>query len=522
MTRAAKDRRKAAGFRDIVRTAAIVVVAGGALSAAPAQSGPASDVRISVSDVTSAERLIRVPVNKGVLVDFSVPLKEVRVTKPDIAEVAAVSPRQILLTGKSFGTTQLLVWLSDTEQRVFDVAVDIELERLQASIRAAVPRSEVKANAVLDSVVLSGTVPDAAAAQRVMEVAGIFSKAVINHLQVGGVHQVVLRVTVAEVNRSAVRQLGFNGWIAGDNFNDIFGVNQLDGINPVNIGAAREFGPIGELGAAGIPFVTDRSEGLPLRTRPTFSLGFPRVQMQIFVQALRENGLLRVLAEPNLVAMSGQEASFLAGGEVPIPIATDERIKIDYKQFGVRLVFTPAVISESRIRLHVAPELSEPDLSNAVTVSGISVPGFTTRRVETVVELGSGQTFAIGGLLSERVRGITRKIPGIGDMPVLGPLFSSVEFERNETELVVLVTPELIEPLSPDQITSIPGEEELDPNDFELFLMGRLRGEAANAAPRLQPRINNAWPVKPEDLYGPAADLKLRGPVGPAGTDEGS
>ncbi len=521
MMRNATDRRRVASL-SLLPAAALGWAAAMPFPVASAQMGDASDVKIKVSEVANGDRLIRVPVNKGVLVDFSVPVKEVRVTKADIAEVAAVSPRQILLTGKSFGTTQLLAWLSDTEQRVFDVAVDIELDRLQASIRTAVPRADVRAHAVLDSVVLSGSVPDAAAAQRVMEVAGIYAKTVVNHIQVSGVQQVLLRVTIAEVNRSAVRQLGFNGWLAGDNFNDIFAVNQLDGINPVNIGAAREFGPIGELGGAAIPFATDRTEGLPLRTRPSLSVGFPRVQMQIFIQALRENGLLRVLAEPNLLAISGQEASFLAGGEVPIPIATDERIKIDYKEFGARLVFTPAVIGEGKIRLRVAPELSEPDLSNAVTVSGISVPGFITRRVETVVELGSGQTFAIGGLLSERVRGITRKIPALGEVPVLGPLFSSVEFQRDQTELVVLVTPELIDPISPDQVTYIPGQEHVDPNDFELYLLGKLDGAADNGMPRLQPRLNHSWPVRPEELYGESASLKLRGPLGPAGSDEGS
>jgi len=167
-------------------------------------------------------------------------------------------------------------------------------------------------------------------------------------------------------------------------------------------------------------------------------------------------------------------------------------------------------------------EVSEPDFTTAVTVLGTTVPGLAQRRVETVVELGSGQTFAIGGLLSERVRGISRKVPGLGDIPVLGSLFSSVDYQADRSELVVLVTPELVEPVSPDQISSVPGTSLVAPNDFELFLLGELEGASEEAQPKLRPRVNHIWPVRPSELYGAATPLKLRGPLGPAGMDEGS
>lgn len=487
---------------------------------ARAQDQPVSEatpeVKISVRDVATEGQLIRVPVNKSVLVDFSVAVREVRLAKPEFAEVTAVSPKQILVTGKSFGTTQMIIWINGDDQRIFDVAVDLELDRLVASIRSAVPRARVRAHALLDAVVLTGRVPDAASADRVMEIAEVYSARVINQMQVAGTQQVLLRCTVAEVNRSASRQLGFNGWIAGDEFRDMFFINNLDGINPANIGA-----PDGALATADIPFLVGE-DGIPITGRTTLSFGFPRVQMQVFVQALRENGLLRVLAEPNLVAINGQEASFLAGGEVPIPIVTDERIKIDYKQFGVRLIFTPVVLAENRIRLKVAPEISEPDFANSVTFGGISVPGFATRRVETVVEIGSGQTFAIGGLLSERVRAVSRRIPGLGDVPVLGALFRSADYQLDESELIVLVTPELVEPVSPNQVTYVPGANYVAPNDFELFLLGELEGRSGHELPVLRPRVNQTWPVRPAELYGPAAALRLRGPLGPAGGEEGS
>lgn len=500
------------------RTALLFAAAVLAALVAPRALGQTAEkpaLEIKVTEIPRSGRLINVPVNKGVLVEFSAPLREVRVANAEIATVAATSPKQVLVSGKSFGTTQLIAWLDGDDQRIFDIAVDLDLERLQASLRQAVPRARVSAAAVLDRVVLTGSVPDAESAQKIMEIAGIYSQQIINHMRVAGVQQVMLRCTVAEVNRSATRQLGFNGWLGGSNLRDVFGVNQLDGINPVNIGAAGGSNFLND-----IPFVTDQN-GLPLTPNPTLSLGFPRVQMQLFIRALRENSLLRVLAEPNLVAISGQEASFLAGGEFPVPVPQGGQnfaVTIEYREFGVRLRFTPAVISEGLIRLRVAPEVSEPDFSTAVTLQGFVVPGLTQRRVETVVELGAGQTFAIGGLLSERSRAVSRKVPALGDVPVLGALFSSVEYQSDQTELVVLVTPELVEPLNPDQVAYVPGADYIAPNDWELFGLGQVEGEKKEPLQAAPTRPAGAWPVRPAATsHAPA----LRGPVGLAGSEEG-
>lgn len=491
----------------------------GAVDQAAAPGTAAFDIKFNVRDVATEGQLVRVPVNKSVLLDFNTPVTRVQLAKPEFAGVTAISPKQLLVTGKAFGTTQLIVWFNEHEQRVLDLAVDIELERLVASIRQAVPRARVKAYALLDAVVLSGEVPNTDAAERVMQIAGVFSGRIINQMKVAGAQQVLLRCTVAEVNRSATRQLGFNGWMGGDNFRDAFALSNLDSINPTNIGAAA-----GSLfnGTTVVPFAAG-TEGIPVTPATTLSLGFPRAQMQVFIRAMRENGLLRVLAEPNLVAINGQAASFLAGGEIPIPIATSDRINIEFKEFGVRLNFTPSLISENRIRLKVAPEISEPDFSNSVSLSGFSIPGFSTRRVETVVEVGSGQTIAIGGLLNDRVRAFTRAVPGLGEIPVLGALFRSVEYQNDTTEMVVLITPELVDPVSSDQITSVPGADHIAPNDFEIYMLGQIDGKTGEAAPALKPRVNQSWPVQPADLYGASAVPKVRGPVGPAGgDDEGS
>lgn len=505
-------RRSFARFRLIC----VWLAASSATAGAPATPPATEPVEFTVTELPRAGRLISVPLHKGVVVDFSVPVSEVRMANPEIADVAVTGARQILITGKSFGVSQLLTWTEGGGQQFFDVTVELELERLAASLRASVPRAQVRAQSVLDTVVLSGTVPDADAAQRAMEIAGIYAPRVVNHLRVAGVQQVLLRCTVAEVNKRATRQLGFNGWIAGDNVQDMFVVSQVGGINPANIGAAAGANVTGR-----IPFATG-TDGLPLRDATTLSFGFPRVQMQVFIQALRENGLVKILAEPNLVTISGQEASFLAGGEFPVPVpqgGTSNAITIEYREFGIRLRFTPAVISENLIRLHVVPEVSEPDFSAAVRLGGFVVPGLIQRKVDTVVELGPGQTFALGGLLSERVRGVSSKVPGLGDMPVLGALFSSVQYQNDETELVVLVTPELVAPLDASQVAYVPGAELASPNDAELFLEGRLEGRRAGARQSGGP-ADPAGPPRPTEAYGHTLS-KLRGPVGPAGSAEG-
>lgn len=474
---------------------------------------PVDDVQIKVTRTNVRGPMITVPVNQGVLVDFNLPVREVRIANPEIADVSATSPKQILINGRSFGTTQLMTTLNGGQQRVFTVAVDLDLERLQASIRRMVPRAQIEVSPLMDAVVLRGTVSDAESAERIMQIAQIYSNRVINHVDVAGVQQVLLRVTVAEMNRNATRELGFNGWMAGDDFPNAFGVNNVGGINPANIGAAADVPS-----TATIPFLTGE-DGIPISAATTMSFGFPRVQMQVFVRALRENGLLQVLAEPNLVTLSGQAASFLAGGEFPIPVPQDENVTIEFREFGVKLNFTPTVLSDDLIRLQVAPEVSEPDYSNAVQVGGFVVPGLVQRKVETVVELGPGQTFAIGGLLSETARATSTKVPGLGDLPVLGALFSSVEYQRSETELVVLVTPELVSPLAPNQVTHVPGADHVPPDDWELFGLGQIEG-AGDGTEELDAG-DGEWSTRSSAISGTGRTLRLQGPVGPAYGNEG-
>lgn len=430
----------------------------------------------TVVDISERAQVIRVPVNQSVLIETSKPSERIQSIDPSIVFVQSIAPTQVLVTGVGTGTSQVLVWSDDGQQQIFQVHVEINLVELNKSLARVDALSDVEAIPLMGSIVLTGMASSTQIAERLMEVAELFvppgstsqSVTVRNHMTVAGKQQVLLRCTIAEVSRSAARKLGINGFLAGDNFKDAFIVNQIGGINPANIGALP-FGDVTQNFGFGSP------SGVPLSATVPLSLGFPRVQMQVFIQALADNSLLRILAEPNLVAISGETASFLVGGEFPIPVPQGiDQITIEFREFGVRLNFTPVVLSGQRIRLHIAPEVSELDFSSAVTIAGFSVPGLTQRRVESTVEVGNGQTLAIAGLLNDQVRGIASRIPGLGDLPILGALFRSVEYRRQITELVVLVTPEIIAPMNPNQVPDVPGQDFKDPNDFELYALGLL------------------------------------------------
>ncbi|MCH7700924.1 MAG: type II and III secretion system protein family protein [Planctomycetes bacterium] len=535
-------RRGASGAAAVFMTAVAAVAI--AVQPSPNGSGKTptdidSGLQSEVVDLTSVVTSIEVVIEKSFLVNTSKPVTRVQAISPQIAFVQSISPRQILITGVSYGTTQVILWSEDHEQQVFDVRVMLDLEALQASLLDIDPTSNVKASSVLGNILLTGTVSSVQAMQQMEEVAALFvppdgqirvqlitsnqamseairaadpqgsvqaqtiggrivlsgtasgpraarrivevvnlflpdgadEDSIANHIIVTGEHQVLLRVTIAEVSRSATRELGINGFLAGESFGDGFVVNQLGGIASQNIGAAAN-----ALATSTIPFLTG-SEGIPLPPTVPLSLGFPDLQMQLFLQAMAENTLLRVLAEPNLVAMSGETAGFLAGGEFPVPVPQGvDQITVEYRSFGVSLTFTPTVLDHQMIRLHIVPEVSEIDFSSGVQLQGFAVPGVRLRRAETTVEVGAGQTLAIAGLLDNQVRAFAKRIPGIGDIPVLGALFRSVQYQRNETELVILITPEIVTAMNPNQVSPPLGSGITRPTDFELYGLGRIEG----------------------------------------------
>lgn len=436
--------------------------------------------RAIVVDTSQVTQRISVPVNRSAIVETSVELARADVIASEIADVQTVSPTELLVRGKSFGQTHVILWDKDEQQYVLEVSVELDLQQLNDAMKAIDPLSHVQARSVLGNVVLTGTVSSPERAKRMTHLADLFlprmqggepATAVQNHLDVVGEQQVLIRCVVAEMSRSAMRELAVNGFLAGENFKDAFIVQQLGGLNPINIGAAAD-----ALVTRNVPFLTGE-DGIPISDTTNLSLGLPRGQAQLFIRALADNSLGSVLAEPNLVAISGETASFLAGGEFPIPVPQgNQQVTIQFREFGVRLNFSPIVLGHGRIRMRVAPEVSELDFGSAVQIEGFVVPGLRSRATETTVEVGDGQTLAIAGLLSEQVRGVASRIPGMGDIPVLGALFRSVNFQRNLTELVILVTPEVVAPLDVHQPVTLPTDGRTDPNDLELYLMSMLEG----------------------------------------------
>ncbi len=471
-------------------------------------------------DLSGNVQRLTVPLYGSLTIETSIEITRADVIAVHIADVQVLSPRRLLVSGKSYGTTSIVLLRADEQQSVVEISVELDLGRLNETIRTVDPLSTARARSVLGNIVLSGTVSSADRASRIADLASLFLPPVTtggapatvqNHLDVAGEQQVLLRVVVAEVSRKATRELGINGYLIGENFKDAFLVNQLGGINPVNIGAAAAANV-----AQNVPSLTD-SNGLNLRDTTTLSLGFPRVQMQLFIKAMAENSLLKILAEPNLVAISGETASFLAGGEFPIPVPQgNQQVTIEWRKFGVRLNFTPVVRGHQQVRLRVAPEVSELDYSSAVQIEGFVVPGLKARSTETTVELGNGETIAIAGLLSEEVRGFSSRVPGLGDLPVLGALFRSVNFQRSLTELVILVTPEIVAPIDAHQKIRLPGQDMQDPGDLELYMLGLLEGEDdpkdKNAAGGIDDTTVASFPSIPSE----PDELSVHGPWGHA------
>jgi len=321
---------------------------------------------------------------------------------------------------------------------------------------------------------------------------------VINLLQVPGVHQVMLQVKIAELNRTGLRQIGADLGFA-DEAGNVVGTNIASSV----VSALGLLTPAGVTGSASVANGTS-----------TTGFGiFPTGDFQIFLTALRRNQLLSVLAEPNLVAMSGQEASFLAGGQFPVPVpqtsgGVTNSITVQFKNFGVQLNFLPFVLQDEVIRLTVTPEVSTIDesLGTTLVIGGEPVPGLNTRRATTTVELRTGQTLAIAGLLQVEIDGQTDRIPGLGDLPYLGPFFSNTSHERTEKELLVLVTPHLVSPTLCEDLPPLPGTEIMDPNDWEFYFLNRMEGRtgipfrSTTSWDNLQKRL---YRVERQSVYGP-------------------
>jgi pilus assembly protein CpaC len=439
----------------------------------PTKSGAADAGRIWENGHDS-DRQIVVTLNKSRTIRILRPFTTAVVGSPEIADVLPMSDRSLYIQGKKVGTTNLSIF--DEGQRlvsVIDLEVAVDTETLREKIVSSTGSRGIRVSSNNGQIVLSGQASDAIAVDRAISVAkGFAPNGVVNAMSVPASQQVLLKVRFLEASRDAGRQLGVNWFQGNQSATRVTNTGQGGFINgtptnatPGSIPLVQTLGTLA--GTANPPF------GVVLA-----NLVNGGTTIDVLVTALETQGLVRRLAEPNLMALSGDTARFLAGGEFPVPIAAVSANglvtpTIDYKPFGVQLSFTPTVLANGVINLRIAPEVSQLDFSNSVTISGTTVPALIKRDAVTTVELRSGQSFAIAGLLQADDTRNRSQLPWIGSVPVLGALFSSMGYQKHETDLVIIVTPNLVQPAVPGQRLASPLDDHLPSNDADFFLFGQ-------------------------------------------------
>jgi len=440
------------------RGLAVKTITIGALVGLSLSTSPLAFAKSWVEATNGSERVEADLVKDGTITMRSEhPFSEVSVANTKIADIVVLTDRSFHVMGKERGKTSVLVY--DQEKRlmdVIDVTVNYDLQGLKKALHDEFPNEEVEVRRLASKVYLSGDVSNAHVAEQSMKIAEAFAgEYVTNGLSIKDSHQVLLEVRFVEASRSAIKELGL-------------------GI------LAEQAGEFGFLSGAGI------GSGTPTAGAVLSELIGPTA-IDVQIEALEEKGVVRTLAEPNLVSMSGETASFLAGGEFPIPVnGENERVTIEYKQFGVGLSFTPTVLEDGLINLKVAPEVSQIDQANTVRVGNIQVPSFNVRRADTTVELRNSQSFAIAGLLQNTQTDSKAQVPWLGDIPVIGTLFRSTRYRNNETELVIIVTPKLVQPVSDISELKTPLDGVSSPGEMDLFLNGTLeRTSPSNTGSRL-------------------------------------
>ncbi len=397
---------------------------------------------------------------KSLILRSTEPIKRVSVADPEIADFLLLSANEVYLKGKAAGVTNLTLWQNKKLVAVYDLEVTYDLSGLKQQLHAILPEEDsLRVTSTNDSITLSGKITSAANLSQALAMAEAYApKGKVNNLvEVGGVHQVMLEVRIAEMGRSLTKRLGIN-FLYQDG--DQFAVSLLGGL--VDFAQESLTGGLTFSPAVTALFRFDQGGGT----------------WTGFIDALREDGLVKILAEPTLITLSGQSANFLAGGEFPVPVPQGlGAVAIEYKTFGVGLIFTPTVLSKDKIAIDVSPEVSELDFSTAIRQEGFVSPGISTRRASTKIELADGQSFAIAGLLREAVRANISKFPLLGDLPVIGPLFQSKSFQKSETELVIIVTPHLVKPVELAK-QSLPTDSYIEPSDAEFYLQGAIEGKS--------------------------------------------
>lgn len=426
----------------------------------------AAKAQTQAADADAPEE-ITIPQRKSDVVRTPWRVARVAVTDPQIADVRVLTPDQILVQGLSVGSTDILLWNADESQlmrRTVNVVMD--LNTMERTFTTLFPTSRIRLDQSGSVLIVRGSHRNAGHALQLREFLTKQQIEFVDMTDVAGVQQVQLQIRVAEVSKTGLRQLGVQWIQAGSSF--------ISGIAPG-----------GQL-ANNLQFSPGSIDGYEPGSAVTAFGEIVNADLAFFLEALKENQYLRVLASPTLIALNGEEASFLAGGEYPIPVPQGgaglnaTTITIEYKEYGVRLNFRPTVLGDGTIRLHTAPEVSELTSVGSVVINDFEIPALLTRRAETTLELKSGQSFAMAGLLSDSSNAINSSIPGLGELPILGPLFRSVQYQKRETELVILVTANLVEPMDIDlDAAPMPGLLHTSPSDWQLYIEGKLHGQRA-------------------------------------------
>lgn len=386
---------------------------------------------------------LRLTVGKSIVLDYPGDIRQISTSDPGIVDAVAVSTREVLLNAKAAGTATVVVWARSGERTIYSVNIEQNLEPLRRMLKDTFPTESIQVQSTKDSIALTGQVSTKDIAERAIAMVTPFGRSIVNNLKVAPLpvdKQILLRVRFAELNRNVTTAFGVNLVSTGaTNTIGTISTGQFSAPRPAEIGRNTTFS------------LTDALNIFAFR--PDLNLG-------ALVRALQSQGLLQIIAEPNLVTTNGKEASFLVGGEFPVPVlqggGNAGAVTIQFREFGIRLTFNPVLTENGTIKMYVKPEVSTIDLANAVSLSGFLIPALATRRMETNVELGPGQSFVIGGLIDDRVQETMNKIPGLANIPLLGTLFKSREERKNKTELIVMVTPEVTKPLEPGEAVPMP------------------------------------------------------------------
>ncbi|WP_319471083.1 type II and III secretion system protein family protein [uncultured Pseudodesulfovibrio sp.] len=434
---------------------------------------------------TEAPGVIRLVAGKSTILNVDKPVSRVSLSSEEAASIIILSPKQIYITAKELGTSTLTLWSGKAVSNIYDLVVTPDVTRLKRMIHEIFPQeTAVQVLSSGESITLSGSVNNTGNLTSILALAEAEApEKVVNLLRVDGVQQVMLEVRVAEMSRTVIKRLGINFISTLNSFTFYSFLNNLTQFTSAGDGTVQ----------------LNKVNGIVNYTSKNFNI-------RGYFDALKANGLIRTLAEPTLTCVSGESADFLVGGEIPIPIPQAlGNVAIEFKPFGIGLSFTPTVMSSGLINLQVAPEVSELDYTKKVNLSGFEIPAITTRRAATVIDLADGQSFAIAGLISDQLRENNNRFPGLGDIPILGTLFSSKDFEKSKTELVIIVTAHLAKPLDMEKQT-LPTDGFKEADDFEFYMLGLLEGRKdepkatpVNSAPDDTPQPGTV--VRPESGF---------------------